>query len=402
MHPRYLKMIYSAYFGGRCEALARGQWKTNRQKLFDFNSLFPSVMEENDYPCPNRFKYTNINDKYYRHYDGVTCCEVSSPADIQIPLLPWAVESSGARKVFFPQLVKKTGWWTNVELRKAEEVGYEIHKVKKSLYFTRNYPFFKGYISNLYAERMRRKAVKDPTQHCYKILLNSGTYGRFALRYFEKDKLIHSGYMARMSEEKEAKFRSEFCKEEPIEGTDMIRMKAKDWSNPPPDVIPIFSAYTTAYARIKLFDMLMKYGKHVLYMDTDSLITNADFPSSDTILGDMKLEFPIDYGIIVRPKFYGLRPMPGFIKDDPDYVKVKGLQLAISLMQLEGTIDLKKGDMKFLTQKFMRFKESLRQGRDVNEIISDFPKKFSIEDDKRIWPGKFDMSFQKSEPLKIR
>lgn len=397
MHPRYYKMIYEAYYGGRCEALKRGYIERRKYKLFDFNSAYWKALECMSYPNPNIFRFRTWDSRYYRDYEGVTCCTISSPAHLDIPLLPWRI----GPKVFFPLLERRKGWWSNIELRKAEEIGYVVHKIHKSLYFPKTYDFFGQHYRDMYKHRKELKSKKDPMEYIFKILGNS-LYGRFALKYFERERLVHSGFLASMKPDREERFRSQFSKEDPIYGTDFIRYTATDWSSPPPEVVPIFSCYATAKARLLLYDHL---DKHVAYMDTDSVVCSKDIEWGNE-LGQMKLEFPIDYGIIFRPKMYGLRPTDEWLVKNPDkspdYVKIKGRQLAMSLMELEHKMDISKGKMELIDKKFMRFKASLRsKDHDVNEIISDFKKSFSLEDDKRSWPSRFDSTLQDSEPLRI-
>jgi hypothetical protein len=130
-------------------------------------------------------------------------------------------------------------------------------------------------------------------------------------------------------------------------------------------------------------------------------MTEHDIGSSNK-LGEMKLEMSILEAVLVKPKFYALY---GFKKDDPvEEVKIKGFSRAVSYLEIQGErIKLEGRKKKFLNylefkgfliqpkakyNKFVKFKEALRRHMKPNQDIMT-EKFFGLEDDKRMWKGKF-------------
>jgi hypothetical protein len=374
--------LFNAYYGGRCEVFQRGIFYNDDPderslKYFDINSLYPSAMIE-EYPDPNSL---NINRKntvtYINNYDGVADVDIYCPPDIKIPILPVRQE-----KLIFPT-GNISGYYSNVELKKAVSLGYVITKVRKNFYYTKKCRPFAQYVNDLYSLRLKYKKENNPAEKIIKLYMNS-LYGKFGQKFTDSDKLVHESQVSL----------------EMLENNNKIERVGEYFrftqsNEPAVFCIPIWALYTSAYGRLKLYDYLTN--NDPIYCDTDSIITRNEIPVSDK-LGEMKLECDIDYTIIVKPKFYYVRTK------EKEMIKIKGVKSVLNSkgkkLDYDKFVDIIK-NRKIMFEKFIKFKESLRRKKIPNEII-DFTKEIDSEDDKRIWTESFSLiNIQKSKPKNI-
>lgn len=347
---------FKGYYGGRTEAFNRGEIRN--MNYYDFNSLYPSVML-NDYPDPNTLRVCHINDtSYIESYDGISHVDLYCP-DMQYPLLPLRTET----KLLFP-IGNFSGWHTHVELRKAMELGYVIKHVHKTFYYKETVKPFYDFVIDQYNKRNEYKKDNNPMEYVIKILMNS-LYGKFGEKFINKDKWLPLPETI----------------EELNEYPDFERVgnyiRLPNQTIPPRcHCFPIWAIYTTAYGRLKLYDILKR--SNAVYCDTDSIITTKEYHDR-TELGELKREFRIKYGVIVKPKFYG------FVDDkNEEHVKIKGLGKRLNYDEFLKFIQ----NPKLTYMKFMKFKESVRRGFLPNEI-QDMTKEYGLEDNKRYWDKTF-------------
>jgi hypothetical protein len=154
-------------------------------------------------------------------------------------------------------------------------------------------------------------------------------------------------------------------------------------------VFPIICAYVTSYARLDLYDAIVKY--NAVFCDTDSVITNKHIISSKE-LGGLKIEDELKEVIIVKPKLYMKVTSKGVTK-----VKFKGLPNA-KIEQFESILQHEK----VFYNKFTKPSESIRKGIPINSIREE-SKSINLEDNKRAWKKPFsDKTFDfDSSPIKI-
>jgi len=348
--------IFEGYYGGRTESFARGLIKD--YNYYDVNSLYPSVMEENVFPDPNSKRITYKNtDFYINNYTGMSKIDIFCPIDMQIPLLP--VRNEG--KLIFPT-GNLTGWYCHVEIKRAIDLGYTLKKVHKTYYYKETCSPFKKFVNDLYNKRLYYKSINSPMEYVCKILLNS-LYGKFAQKFMDKDKYISA-------EEMNLDKLSDYRKPDPV--GDFFRVTED--REPSCFCIPIWSAYVTSYARIKLHNYL-KISDPV-YCDTDSIITRKRFKNSKE-LGELKLEYTIKKGIIIKPKMYYIE------YDNKNVCKIKGVGRRLCGKEFIKLTVTKEVHYK----KFVKFKEAIRRDLLPNQII-DVVKHFNLEDDKRNWGTK--------------
>jgi len=188
----------------------------------------------------------------------------------------------------------------------------------------------------MYNLRREYQKNKSPMQMVTKILMNS-LYGKFGQKFLDKDNLLALNHTT----EQLQKFKSF----EVLGNNNFIRI-VED-RRPSVFCIPIWASYVTAYARLKLHDSMLLCNP--VYVDTDSLITTKELPTGN-LLGQLKLEYKINSGIIVKPKFYMIN------SDTETIIKSKGIGKKLVLQDFFKI--LSEGQIEYT--KFAKIKESLR------------------------------------------
>jgi hypothetical protein len=130
------------------------------------------------------------------------------------------------------------------------------------------------------------------------------------------------------------------------------------------------SSFITAYARIKLLNMMKTVEPYVVYCDTDSIkILNKDgaYIENGKDLGDFMMEYS-KREMFYAPKFYGSKT-----KGIPKNAKV------INIDEVNGIVE-------YEIKKPYKYRGAIRQNKKMGiwEFIS---KKNSLQDDKRVWYG---------------
>ena len=135
--------------------------------------LYPSVML-NEFPLSSSVKSVPFPLlKFINMYEGVTECEVMTPKNMNIPLLPLRIDG----KLKFP-IGNFKGVWNNVELRKALSIGYKIRPIKQIIY-TETFKPFDTFVNAFYNKRLEFKKENNAMELVMKLILNS-LYGKFA------------------------------------------------------------------------------------------------------------------------------------------------------------------------------------------------------------------------------
>ena len=375
-----LDELFLGYYGGRTECFIRG--KVENLNYYDFNSLYPSVMQENEFPEPTSRRISTKNDKrFFRNCDGLTEVTIKIP-EMHIPPLPFRHDDL----VLFPVGIFR-GYYSNVELRYAESIGCEILEVHRSIYYLLKCRPFKEFVDVLYPIRMKLKAEVpyNPMELVYKLLMNS-LYGKFAEKYDTTTKSVHKNQITQVELE-----------------SGLVKNQIGDYyylseeQDPRVHCIPIWAIYVTAYGRIKMHKAMSEViaqGKKVVYCDTDSIVTDAILPTSKE-LGELKLEQVIKTGYFIRAKSY----MP---VDEVGEAEIRMKGIPRTLLTKERFLCLEQDPLLKYT-KIAKIKESIRRGLIPNEVI-DSHKVIGLEDTKRDWRGK-KFTFkeaQESDPLEIQ
>lgn len=375
------------FYGGRTEAFSRGEFYNYH--CYDVNSMYPYAMTK-ELPNPNTMYKTDFTKKkYIFEYEGISFVDIITPTDMKYPLLPYRTKE----KLLFP-LGGFSGWYTHIELRKAIELGYHITKIRRTYYYKQTKPFLKEYVDTLYALRLEYKKNKDPREAVVKLHLNS-LYGKFVQRFYDRDIIVPS-----------------VLREDQLSAYDDIErignyFRLKTYiSHPRYFCQPIWGAYITAIGRLKLWSYFSR--AEPLYVDTDSLFTQYELPSS-TQLGELKHEYTAKKIMIIKPKMYGVQTR------EASWVKVKGCHkeiydpknqhIVIDSKVIPFTYDYFTHDFLFNPcvsyPKLTTFRESIRRKLPVlgTQIIT---KTFDLNDTKRSWDRPFGgIAQQYSQPREL-
>lgn len=355
-----LEYLKNALYGGRTECFFNAPI-SGKIQCYDYNSLYPSVMHDNAYPDISYFE-----EKIDLNLEGVSHVTVISP-DSRIPYLPYRFNSA----LCFP-IGRFSGFYTNFELRRAIDLGYEIEKIHSGVVFpNKTYYPFKNFVSIMYKNRLEAKKNGDNLlQETYKLLMNN-LFGKFG-QSNEKTKIIPY---------EKTKEIENLLKTTPCEFLNNGQLLlVKELGDYPKHTNYIWAAYTTAYGRNKLYNSLVQCDENakLLYCDTDSVF----FESKKTIfkdskeLGAFKLENTFEFAYFKGLKNYKLIDIEG-----TKFYKVRGVpkKQAAEFFETKQTI----------CRKPNKLRETLRRNSQkgkkliVNEWI-DIIKKENKEYDKRI------------------
>jgi len=378
--------LNNAYKGGRCEVIKRGLIDS-KVYCYDYNSHYPAVCTDGvdgkgSYPDPNSWHTAKQGNM-----DLVDNCEGIAQIKADVPkmhLPPLGVHQN--HKLIFPT-GKVSTVATFPEIRQLLEQGGKILEFGKTMYYTRLSIPFKKTIKTLYAARKKYKLTKHPFEQLVKTMMNGGVYGKFGYNPYnkevivrDKDVFIEGNNLFALIDGKRHYF------EDYIERDRVFYLKKRINSKPPTYCVPIYSTYTTALARCKLWTDANKVSDSLVYMDTDSIHTTKKYFSSSKELGELDLEYKVDNAVYIRPKLY--------MKDEQ--VKSKGVRN----MTAEQFISLP-SNPELINNRFIGYKEGKSRGFPHGSIIK-VPKHLNLEDTKRLWKGKFSMRrMDLSKPLNI-
>lgn len=363
-HIDIMQDMRKAYYGGRTECFKRGLIDGKSIYIYDVNAMYPFAMTL-EFPRTESLFFDckpTMEDVF--DYHGVTLCDIKAP-NIYYPVLPFRNEDG---KLLFPTGSWKSQWYSNIELRKAAELGYEIQPKKAWLYSENYFPF------SVMQRTLYKKRQENPDLNLVFKLIANSLYGKFAES--SESSIVY-------------KHISEFDSM-PVNFKDVINefVLIEQDREVGKFVNPIFSIYTAAYARLLLYAFLNKLDG--FYCDTDSIFSFKKIePSLD--FGALKLEKKARKALIVKPKVYFLNNE--FTKDS---IKAKGMKVKT---YEEFEFMLAHGFLKM--ERITRFKESVRQNI---RMLSDktIEKRFNIEDDKRHWDAAYSRdSIQDSQPILI-
>lgn len=355
-----------AYYGGRTEVfIRRPEVKTLLH--YDVNSLYPSVMQNNTFPDPDRLSYhKDLFGALDKRHEGVVSCTVQIP-DMNYPPLPYRLNEL----LIFPTGTFK-GKWCFPEIRHLLSVGGKILHIE---YVLSSPPIDSPY--NEYVEHFsqlkiqyKKQGNKIFTALC-KILLNS-LYGKFGQRNRVEDIYV---------------------KDMPDKGVAFTPMGKNSYRlNQVPkerghETVVCWAAYVTSYARVKIMSYFPDEG--LRYCDTDSTFSETELPDvlvDDFEFGLMCLEDTVQKSFFVAPKRYV------YVDDDNIVRRLKGVpQKEADKIAYEDY-----GNDQTLTyDKPVKTKTAIRKNVKVysKEVVT---KSLRTQDNKRI----FD-EFGNSKPIKL-
>lgn len=372
------EFLSKGYHGGRTEIFCRSTKNvisspTKEYNYYDFNSLYPAVML-NEYPRPSSCHLTSdrrgkLNISSVLNFEGISDVEVLHPL-IDYGVLPLVVNN----KLCFP-VGKYRDVFTHLELRKLLSVGGSILKCYKTACYTKTFSPFKDWVNDLYALRLKYHYENNLIyKEIVKLLLNN-LYGKFFQRHIMNMEFI-SLKDRNDNDLKQDGFTFDYnvgfgYRETPKESNQAF-------------IIPVFAVYTTAYARLKLYDKLIEL--EGVYCDTDSILTTKEITPS-TKLGELKFEDRGREFMPIKPKTYSFRS----VITGKLITKFKGLNLGRTEEERQKNF-MSAIDGKPIKQiNFTTIKSAIRSGgkKLPNEIIESF-KTSKNSDDKRVWLSEYD------------
>lgn len=369
--------------------------RRNGKVFISGNSCYPHAMVigvdgKGGYPNPSSFVYkNNVTTEQIENYDGITKCTVHMPYMYCPPL---GIKSDDG-KLIFPVGIIKDYWFTNFELRKAMDLGAEVYP-SEGIYYTENFEPFKDAATDLYNLR-----IKYGKEHYFypmvKTLMNSGLFGRWGMNFNKMEEIFSSNSLC--FDDNGNAYRMENGKKELLETYNLRELTyatsvcVRDYQGKPQKTsFPILSEYTTAIARINLWNLVHKYEKYLWYSDTDSsYMSKPVFESDDKTLGAFKLECTSEDAVFAAPKFYRI----------DDKCKSKGVGKFLSNKEVfDNTLRTKSVDV----LQWQRLKSAWQNNRTMGTIFRN-TKNFKFDDSKRDWHGQSfaNSGWQDSEPLNL-
>lgn len=361
--------VRQSYFGGRTEVF-KPEYNSKSKNIYcyDVNSLYPTVMRENEFPT--NFKF--MSRVYDKSKMGFWKCDVEVPEDMYLPPLPTVQKVGKSEKLVFPT-GKFSGVYTTVEIEYARSLGVKI-KTGRGAVFKNGGKIFKGYIDDLYEMRLEAQKKNDGVTDILTKLMMNSTYGRFGLNT-EREQLVFDDFSAgltphsELSFEKGGKTRNYRLMTKPVE-------LEKSFTN------VAIASWVTSLARVYMHKLMLPIQDHLYYTDTDSMFTTKKM-STNSGLGGMKEEYSGKQAIFLLPKTYVVQD------DSKDFKKVamKGFdKRKIARFTYTDFLTALEGDTRLLKvtheEKFAKFKTAARKGS-FTSLVPEQIKQIRSQYDKR-------------------
>ena len=380
--------IRECLFGGRTNGIRLHCKVRGNQKIryVDFTSLYPDIMKNSRYPLFHPEIITS-NFKDISQYFGIAKVKVAPPRGLYHPVLPFRsangrlkfplCRNCAERELLTPCVCSDAerafiGTYVTVELQEAIKQGYVIEKMYEVYHFPESSQYspeskmgglFAAYINTFLKVKTESSGYphdcqteEAKTQYIARYLEKEGIelnpdniefnpglrlvgkaalnslWGRLAKRNNLPKTLFARSPEAFFSIINDAQYTT---KDFHLIGEHTVALEyetkqelVKEDSN----TNVILAAFTTAYARLKLYECLKKLGDAVLYFDTDSIVylydpaePEKDLPLGE-FLGDLTDEVPpgqfITEFVVTAPKSYAY-----ILSDGSEVCKVRGFTL---------------------------------------------------------------------------
>lgn len=253
----------SAYFGGRTEAFFIGS-KSGTFYYIDINSMYPSVMLEEEYPHKLLGSYLRPSTKeiadWSENYAVIAECTIETDQ----PCYP-AIRDG---KLIFPVGRFRCNL-PGPEFKLALNHGHIVNTSRIVLY--EKAALFSDYIEFMYEHRLKAKRRGDTVNTwLYKIMMNS-LYGKFGQRGRQWD-IVGEDTPDNIEVWQELDADTGEVRNLRSFGGIIQELKLEDEGR---DSFPAIAAYVTSYARLKLWEAIEAAGqRNCFYCDTDSLVVN--------------------------------------------------------------------------------------------------------------------------------
>lgn len=323
------KDIRQSYTGGAVDMYVPKPTDNEKVYVYDVNSLYPSQMLNLDMPVGSPTYFEGDIRQIDKTAFGFFHCEITSPENLKHPIIQTHVQTDNGIRTMAP-----LGQWNDLlfseEMDNAIKYGYKF-KILWGYTFNRA-NVFKKYVEVLYKLRLEYPKT-DPMNYIAKLLLNS-LYGRFGMDVHFMINDIFSKIDA-----------DKFIDTNPDNVKNIIDLGDYVIIQSQPSLISeeeeethnvniAIASAVTSYARIHMSQFKNNSDYKLFYSDTDSIYINkplGDSLISNTILGQMKLEYICNKAIFLAPKVYGL-----LTENGQTIIKAKGLtKEALTHLSLE-------------------------------------------------------------------
>lgn len=395
--PKVDAFVRTSYFGGRTEIFKPLFTGPGKLYCYDVNSLYPTIMQNNDFPT----KFLYFTQTYHPKKMGFYKAMVTVPHTMHIPPLPTVQKINKSEKLIFPTGTF-VGVWSTKELEYAKSQGCKINKIYHGAIFQNGGPIFKEYIDTLYKMRMKAKSEKDGVTDILTKLLMNSLYGRFGLNRFRTNLVFDNG-------QENVKLHHEMT----LKGR-TVRLMSEDTVLTKTFTNVAIAAWVTSLARIHMHKIFMQDPENIYYTDTDSLFTTTKMKTGDG-LGELKEEYSAKQACFLLPKTYfvesGEKIFDKYDEKSKKWLKnschtkltMKGFdKKKIGHFQFEDYFLALEGELKQLSvihdAKFATFKSAIKKDTFLS-MMPESPKQIRSTYDKRHIYKKHGEYF--SDPLHI-
>nr|AAC15939.1 unassigned reading frame (possible DNA polymerase) [Physarum polycephalum] len=312
--------IRKSYIGGRNEIF---EHVAQRNYFYDVNSLYPYIMKKEKMPIGipeyRDKEYMKKFEKNIENFFGFIDVLITiEKTNNNIPVLPYrmGIKNNVEVGIIYAKGTLR-GIYFSEEIKLALKQGYKIIEIYSAYEYKEKEVVFEEYVEQMYNRRLKAKdpALKD----LYKKLLNT-LYGRFGLVYEQIDII---------SPEKELITDNTYISHDTTEFIDIT-------ANTCYNNIAITSAITS-YARIFMYNTILNYNLHVIYIDTDGLFLKNPIPdialTTSKEMGKFRLESINAEAHFIANKFYIYAPI-----NSPIIYKFKGIPLQKPIFNIHDII----------------------------------------------------------------
>lgn len=287
--PKTNEAARQAFYGGRVEPYRMQE--SHDVNIYDVNSLYPYIMANEKFPHPGSLDIDTPGKlpADLERREGVISCRVSVP-DVYCPPLPARLANS----LFFP-VGTWEGTFTINELRHALECGVEVKRVDWMISTSRTFNPFVDFVTELWKRRMELKITNPAGEKVVKMLLNAhiGRYGVRAEPPLTTLEIVRDRFDPE---------RDQGLMWDTIGRFDYIERPIGDGHHPTYANV-FFAAQVSSGARVLLHREMLKQDHHMVYCDTDSIMTRGEIPVGAG-LGEWKCLLERGVVDLISPKEY--------------------------------------------------------------------------------------------------
>jgi hypothetical protein len=319
---------------------------------YDVNSLYPTVMRNQDMPIGLIRYFEGDIRKVDQNAFGFFEVEITSPENIQHPIIQTRVDTGNGLRTISP-----LGNWKDLlfsaEMDNAINLGYKF-KIIRGYLFQKG-KIFIDYINDLYL--IKQSHSKDHALYLIAKLFLNSLYGKLAMDYrFDEHAIVHDQEIDKMIENNyliseiinldNQKSLISFHKD-----TELTIMNDSFEGDSTNQNISIgIGSAVTAYSRIFMSKFKNNEDYKLYYTDTDSIYIDKEL-SPEFVggeLGQFKLENIFKEAIFLGPKVYG-----GISENGIELTKVKGYKDHLKYSDLK-TLLVKDKSLELIHEKWFR------------------------------------------------